>query len=442
MCPPPLERRLLAKLTRPAEPNLTFGALALAGRKDSNLRIRDPKSRALPLGHAPPIPLALDMTSRHFTTSLEEASLRSGQITRGAIAKCIRRAYFRASTGRDKRRCSALESVLVRRTRRPWPTSASAAASALERRANRPKTAEPLPDIAAGEAPCRRSSSISCADLRVTGDDRGLEIVRAADGPEPDADPERSACVRRRRIRLIEPTIRILGRDPERRCGDDDPAARAIGERRQDIPPARAPGRPALQKERHVGAKRRGHRPQLASVVRRTRQSRVNARQRGGRVRAAAAEARRRSESASRCAHARRPASRFARTPRHTNDAARSTMLPSTGQAGSSDSMTIGPRLPRERQDVVERNRLKGRAKVVIPAGQAADDAQVEVDLGERAHRDHRDSSRSGPARRNSSSVIGCADAGTLTSNASGPSAGFSSMSRSSSRRLKRSGCC
>src|SRR6476620_5960469 len=27
---------------------------AWLGRKDSNLRIRDPKSRALPLGHAPP----------------------------------------------------------------------------------------------------------------------------------------------------------------------------------------------------------------------------------------------------------------------------------------------------------------------------------------------------------------------------------------------------
>src|SRR5947207_10540013 len=36
---------------------LTHHHISLAnwlGRKDSNLRIRDPKSRALPLGHAPP----------------------------------------------------------------------------------------------------------------------------------------------------------------------------------------------------------------------------------------------------------------------------------------------------------------------------------------------------------------------------------------------------
>ena len=43
-------------LTRPAEPKLTFAgpvSEGWLGRKDSNLRIRDPKSRALPLGHAP-----------------------------------------------------------------------------------------------------------------------------------------------------------------------------------------------------------------------------------------------------------------------------------------------------------------------------------------------------------------------------------------------------
>ena len=39
------------------------------------------------------------------------------------------------------------------RTRRPGPISASAAASAAERRANNLKTAEPLPDMAAGAAP-------------------------------------------------------------------------------------------------------------------------------------------------------------------------------------------------------------------------------------------------------------------------------------------------
>ena len=40
------------------------GAEKMAGREDSNLRIRDPKSRALPLGHAPTIQL-----SAHFRGS-------------------------------------------------------------------------------------------------------------------------------------------------------------------------------------------------------------------------------------------------------------------------------------------------------------------------------------------------------------------------------------
>src|SRR6202008_4943656 len=95
-------------------------------------------------------------------------------------------------------------------------------------------------------------------------------------------------------------------------------------------------------------------------------------------------------------------------------------------------------RTPRadEGQDIVKRNRLKRGAKLVISLGLTADDAEVEVDLGKGARRDHRDSSRSGPARRSSSRVIGVADAGIFTWNTSGPSAGFNSMSRSSSRRL------
>src|SRR5215470_6277815 len=43
-----------AATTQRARLRACSGAQAWLGRKDSNLRIRDPKSRALPLGHAPP----------------------------------------------------------------------------------------------------------------------------------------------------------------------------------------------------------------------------------------------------------------------------------------------------------------------------------------------------------------------------------------------------
>ena len=162
MCPPPLGRRLagaegfepsntgskVPRLTAWPRPNVVqSGAPTPGGALRASWG---------PSPHSP----------RNLRTVFEPAlSGRSGPrewpISRRANAKCIRRGYFRASTGRDKRQCSCLESVLVSRTRRPWPTRASAAASAREIRANTPKTAEPLPVIAAAEAPCRRSSSIS-----------------------------------------------------------------------------------------------------------------------------------------------------------------------------------------------------------------------------------------------------------------------------------------
>ena len=121
------------------------------GRKDSNLRIRAPKARALPLGHAP-APVAAAATPRR-----PEPALRSP----------------RAPTGRTRsRRAAETPSVYDRFSRRQAPAGVPgppprATTSGSPRRAspagqrrvgrhgplpaasNRPKTADPLPDMAA-----------------------------------------------------------------------------------------------------------------------------------------------------------------------------------------------------------------------------------------------------------------------------------------------------
>src|SRR2546422_8302991 len=79
------------------------------GRKDSNLRIRDPKSRALPLGHAPLFtPGAPAPRSRFVGTPRvpfrgrvgdcnKRLTLQEWPETRGANGKCIRWPYLAAS---------------------------------------------------------------------------------------------------------------------------------------------------------------------------------------------------------------------------------------------------------------------------------------------------------------------------------------------------------
>src|SRR5438128_11303581 len=59
---------------------ITYSLANWLGRKDSNLRIRDPKSRALPLGHAPTCPRRSHLTRfGTLSTDLErKADLRSG----------------------------------------------------------------------------------------------------------------------------------------------------------------------------------------------------------------------------------------------------------------------------------------------------------------------------------------------------------------------------
>ena len=184
------------------------------GRKDSNLRIRDPKSRALPLGHAP----SSHRPSRHpndagSPRSLPDPDPRFPAQTRYFIrctyrrqaccarvragphrvshlrARTERAAWRRLTPGsmatRDRRVYSSRGLVRVKMARQPERTSARRAACASGRRRKRPKTADPLPDTAEPTAPA--ASSADCAPpisgtRRTTGPSRSLTMSATCTG--------------------------------------------------------------------------------------------------------------------------------------------------------------------------------------------------------------------------------------------------------------------
>src|SRR5262245_18153468 len=83
------------------------------------------------------------------------ADLQEWPQLRGANGKCIRWTQAPASRRQDAR-VSVRVTIVCGHTRADRPC---AARSAADRRPNNPKTAEPLPDIAACEAPARRSAA-------------------------------------------------------------------------------------------------------------------------------------------------------------------------------------------------------------------------------------------------------------------------------------------
>src|SRR5947199_3203958 len=122
------------------------------GRKDSNLRIRDPKSRALPLGHAPLFTPGVPAPVTRFEGRLAPdfaPCRRFGKLILqewpepcDANGKCIRWAYLAASL-----RHSARVSVRVTIAERFPRFSAPAASNPAPFVSKKPNTAEPLPDI-------------------------------------------------------------------------------------------------------------------------------------------------------------------------------------------------------------------------------------------------------------------------------------------------------
>src|SRR5215510_503723 len=100
-------------------------AQAWLGRKDSNLRIRDPKSRALPLGHAPPHEFLYgsEQLGAVQTLSVDETSSHEqGKTAFSHSGGAQKRTLLpRVATGRARRSYSPRPSDSVSNTRQPEP---------------------------------------------------------------------------------------------------------------------------------------------------------------------------------------------------------------------------------------------------------------------------------------------------------------------------------
>src|SRR5262245_13734545 len=100
-------------------------AQAWLGRKDSNLRIRDPKSRALPLGHAPPHEFLYgsERLGAVQTLSVDETSSHEqGKMAFKHRVETQKRTLLpRVATGRALRSYSPRPSDSVSNTRQPEP---------------------------------------------------------------------------------------------------------------------------------------------------------------------------------------------------------------------------------------------------------------------------------------------------------------------------------
>ena len=203
------------------------------GRKDSNLRIREPKSRALPLGHAPSVRSALsssrwgpsspsacrpqDRSSGPKLVDRREYRRRRGPRAPLQIDKCIRSALFRQARGvrrtpgLTRASCSARERVRETSVRQPARSRPPAAAAAAAPDGKSPKTAEPEPDRPAVSAPCPMEIGLRPPDLGMPPGDRRLEVVpnrpgrqrpvraeRAGAGARPSTCPRRTSGTRPR----------------------------------------------------------------------------------------------------------------------------------------------------------------------------------------------------------------------------------------------------
>ena len=175
-----------------------------------------------------------------------------------------RRAIGRGRGARARRGVS----VRVSSARAPLRDSGLTARSAAARLRNRPKTAEPLPDIAAATAPASCSCGLQRADLRVTPDDRRLEVVdhlRRAARPGHRQQLELARLPQPGRAVLVVPGVRLGGRHAERR--PDDRRSSAAADRRADRSPRRARARARCRRTGRTGRRRRSSRRLRASSV-------------------------------------------------------------------------------------------------------------------------------------------------------------------------------
>ena len=245
------------------------------GRKDSNHRIRDPKSRALPLGHAPPARClqrrSLDSVwpiGRAPNPAAQTVSLYEG---RGLTATCAQRAPH-ARPRRDARRPPAAEgasgataparpgSAPLDARRSPRVAARGTARRPPSRCRTSPPASHPI-----GSAPPRRARSPDAA--AATGASRSLP-TRASGEPRPaQRRPDGGASPRRLRVGVVP--ARTRRRSTRRTAASQAPDQRGRSAQRIDRVAAPDAERRAAARERT--ARRRPGR--AASAVQRvTRQ--------------------------------------------------------------------------------------------------------------------------------------------------------------------------
>jgi hypothetical protein len=221
-----------------------------------------------------------------------------------------------------------------------------AARRARVRAWNRPKTADPLPDIAAYSA--RPAQRVTDARFRMPRHDRRLEIVpqfgdRESKRPLITNAPLRPAAAPARLSLVGIPPPKCLARaDANRGQRQDNPGGRQIGERKQHVAPIDAERSAALQKVRDVGAKITSD--TQYNLVAQPRAPQVNERaQRGRRIAAATAQSGlHRNPFGDVHAHTEGCPRRLAA--RQTASAARHTRFESlVGQCGSVQRISNGP---------------------------------------------------------------------------------------------------
>jgi len=169
----------------------------------------------------------------------------------------------------------------VTRVCRAEDASSRAVRSAARSEAKSPNTVEPLPVIAAWEAPRARQRAHDARNVGVAARDRRLQIVD-------------QICTRVRprasgRTVGVEPCVRLARTDAEIGQDEHDRGRRAIDQREEQVAALEAEHRAALEEVRDVGAERAADRarPRLVHAP----QPRQRADRRRG-VAAAAAEAR------------------------------------------------------------------------------------------------------------------------------------------------------
>ena len=292
-----------------------------------------------------------------------------------------------------RRRPSVRVTIARRRPTAPRPTRAPAAAvGTLRRRLSSGSAVEQAEDGRAAarhrrvdtRASTPQARAMIAAISRMPRGDGRLQIV-AWSHP-------RLAC-RPARTRLASPPVASLhptSREGVHRAHAEVAAARAppmrrrVAERKQTIAALDAEVRATLEKERHVGAERRGQQAQArASFTPTTARTRAARRPRRCCRRPAPPAA----ESASRAARA---------TPlRLTSPAACAPHLlgglPDQVAAIDRTRRIVAPRSEngvrrraREREQVVERERLKRRSEIVVTVGPHTKHAQRQIDLRER----------------------------------------------------------